>query len=226
MITEKEYKYLFEYTGRHYSRYYDVQHEVIDHLASMIEDIRESNPSIGFKSALNIAYKSMPGKEFDKVIDEKEKSLKKYWQRQIGKYLLEYLQWPLMLKTIGLTMTIYLILTLFSSYIFAGLGLILILIFGVLGFFIWRSLKEKEDQYLSLNAFLKVATGAWFLPIYVLNHIDILQRFLSFELYVKIIASLVISVFLILTYIVFVIIPNKIREDVFDRYESLIPVTT
>lgn len=226
MITEKEYKYLFEYTGRHYSRYYDVQHEVIDHLASMIEDIRERNPSIGFKSALNIAYKSMPGKEFDKVIDEKEKSLKKYWRRQIGKYLLEYLQWPLMLKTIGLTMTIYLILTLFSSYIFAGLGLILILIFGVLGFFIWRSLKEKEDQYLSLNAFLKVATGAWFLPIYVLNYIDILQRFLSFELYVKIIASLVISVFLILTYIVFVVIPNKIREDVFDRYESLIPVTT
>lgn len=220
MITESEYKYLFEYTRRHYSRYYDVQLEVLDHLASMIEDIREQDPSVGFKSALNIAYKSMPGKEFDKVIVEKEKALKKYWNKQIIAFIISYLRLPMIIKTIVLALVIFTTCTFLPLKAGTGIGSFLLVGFGIHCWMAWNSLRLKEDQFLSVRAFLKIGSGMWLVPIYFVHLIELFEMY---GLGIQLLISFLLSLFLILIYGLLIHFPRVLKNDILNKYEALIP---
>ena len=226
MIKKEQYKYLFEYTGRHYSRYYDVQLEVIDHLASLIEDIRIQDPTIGFKSALNIAYKSMPGREFEKVTKEKEKAMRKYWNKHIVRFLLNYLRWPLIVKTLMYSCIIYTFLIFFGSYLSFGVGLILLFLFGLYEHFNIKSLQKKQGQFLAIKIYLGVTSSLWIVPLSILFcQMEALKNFTSFEFTWQIFIAVVIAFILLLQYGLSVHFPDFIRENIVSKYEALVPTT-
>lgn len=56
-ITEQEIKLLFDFTKKHYVEFYDVQVELVDHLANAIEAQWEENPKLSFEDALQIEFK-------------------------------------------------------------------------------------------------------------------------------------------------------------------------
>lgn len=225
MLSKEEYKYLWEYTDRYYSNYYDVKLEVIDHLASMIEEIRGDDPSIGFKSALNIAYKSFPGREFHKVITEKEKSLRKYWNKKISNFLIGYIRWPMIIKTTALALVIFTTLSiippngaLFNGVV--GIGLVLILGIAVLFRLVWNFLRSKEEQFLSVKTYLGVASGLWLIPIYLVQMIEI------FDLLNQVLISLVSAFIFILLYGLLFHFPKQIKQNILDNYQDVIPSIT
>jgi hypothetical protein len=55
---------LFEFTRSHGVQYYDVQAELVDHLASQIEADMDANPKLSFHAALDEAYTSFGPKGF------------------------------------------------------------------------------------------------------------------------------------------------------------------
>jgi hypothetical protein len=55
-LTEDQIEELFRFAKRHYVEHYDVQVEIVDHLASVIEEQFRENPNQEFKSILNEAY--------------------------------------------------------------------------------------------------------------------------------------------------------------------------
>ena len=48
---------LYEFTRQHYVEYYDLQTELVDHLANSIETQWQENPKIDFEDALKVEFK-------------------------------------------------------------------------------------------------------------------------------------------------------------------------
>ncbi len=55
--TQSQISDLYAFTKRHYVEYYDLQTELVDHLANDIEAIREETPSLSFEEARDMSFK-------------------------------------------------------------------------------------------------------------------------------------------------------------------------
>lgn len=56
-LTENQIQQLYKFTEQHYVEWYDVQTELVDHLANGIEHQIGLNPELSFESALNNEFK-------------------------------------------------------------------------------------------------------------------------------------------------------------------------
>lgn len=228
MISKEEYKYLFEYTARHYTKYYDVQIEVIDHLASSIDELRSEDPSKGFRVALNEAYKNLPGRDFAKVIVEKEKMLAKYWKKQMNEYLLKYLSWPLVLVLIIFTGGIYSTMSVIDMFDLWKTGLIIfigvVLIYFLYHYYVYIQLQKNAERYLSIRTYLSVHGSLAVLGISLVYVPDHVASFPTNSMAINILISLLLAVGMLYLYASTVHFPKKIRESVLTKYEHLNPV--
>ena len=83
MITEVQYESLFAFCRKHYVQYYDVQVELVDHLAEAIEEKLKLNPKLNFEQALDSVYAGFGIKGFADIVATRmemisKKSRKKY----------------------------------------------------------------------------------------------------------------------------------------------------
>jgi hypothetical protein len=72
-LTEEQIEELFAFCKKHYVRYYDVQLELVDHLANAIEEKMNTNKNISFEKALHEVYKGFGVMGFSKILSAKEK---------------------------------------------------------------------------------------------------------------------------------------------------------
>ncbi len=64
---------LYAFTRAHFVDYYDVQTELVDHLANGIEAQWAANPDLDFEQALDIEFKKFGVFGFLEVVEEREK---------------------------------------------------------------------------------------------------------------------------------------------------------
>jgi hypothetical protein len=93
-LTEPQIQKLYTFTQKHYVDWYDVQTELVDHLANGIESHLEENPKTTFESALNSEFKKFGIMGFNDVIEEKTKALNKYYRKLIWAYLEGFFRLP------------------------------------------------------------------------------------------------------------------------------------
>jgi hypothetical protein len=86
--------------------YYDVQLELVDHIAGMIDQLQEENEQLNFEVALQLAVKEFAPNEFKLIIKNKEKQLLKRFKRIWLKEFLAYFTFPKILLTLCLTLLI------------------------------------------------------------------------------------------------------------------------
>jgi hypothetical protein len=77
-----------------YVPYIDLQHEIVDHLASSIEEKQIENPSLSFDLALSEVYSKFPITGFTVIIGEKSSALKRFWIKIFLAFMLRYLKLP------------------------------------------------------------------------------------------------------------------------------------
>ena len=86
-LSDDQVQYLFLFTEKKSVRWYDLQVELVDHLASRIEEVMTTDTSLSFESALQKVYKGFGIAGFSRVIQEKqiqlERSAQKRWWREI-----------------------------------------------------------------------------------------------------------------------------------------------
>ena len=88
--------------------HYDVQVELVDHLASAIEEIWETNQQLSFQDALyevDQKFGSHPG--FWTIRHEKEKALRKKYRRLLWQFVADYYQFPKIMITLSLFLGIF-----------------------------------------------------------------------------------------------------------------------
>ena len=101
-ITTEETKKLFKFCRDHYVFHYDLQVELVDHLASSIEEKWEIKPELSFEEALHNTFRKFGVTGFSKIKEQKQKELARRYNRLIWKYLLEFFSWPKIVMTFAL----------------------------------------------------------------------------------------------------------------------------
>ena len=77
---------LYTFTKQHYVEYYDLQTELVDHLANAIELEWESNPTLSFETLLNKEFKKFGVYGFIDVIRKKQKAMNKKYNNWVWNY--------------------------------------------------------------------------------------------------------------------------------------------
>lgn len=112
-LTEKQIEMLFKFTSYQGVEYYDLQLELVDHLASAIEGELHNNPTLAPYDALEKVFADFGKKGFKKLIKEKEDIVrsenKKIWISIVKKYFT--------IPKITFTIVLFAIIYSFSSYI-------------------------------------------------------------------------------------------------------------
>jgi len=109
-LSKEEIDQLFKFVESKNVKYKDVQFEIVDHLASAIEEMQESDPTLSFNSALLRTYAKFPITGFAVMILAKEKALSKFWKKRFFSAFLSCFSYPKIILTL-----------IFSSLIFFSL---------------------------------------------------------------------------------------------------------
>lgn len=98
---------LFEFTRKHYVEYYDVQCELVDHLANAIEERWLTQPTLSFNEALHFEFKKFGIFGFTGVVEQRQAALTKKYNKLSWVYFKEFLRLPKIILTVLLIIAAY-----------------------------------------------------------------------------------------------------------------------
>jgi hypothetical protein len=85
---------LYTFTQKHYVEYYDVQTELVDHLANGIEAQWQDNPQISFDEALKREFKKFGITGFSDILQQKIRALNKHYRIRFWHFFKQYFKFP------------------------------------------------------------------------------------------------------------------------------------
>ncbi len=157
MLTTDQIQFLYKFCERHYVRYYDVQVELVDHLAAAIEQEQEQDPGLDFTQAVNKVYKGFGITGFAGVVREKMQAEQKKNNTRHWNLFLSFFTIP----RIAVTCLVFLLLNLpfhllnpTDSNILYLSYCLLAAVFGVVAaIYLSLTIKKPKKQLLSLQGF-------------------------------------------------------------------------
>ncbi len=112
MLTDNQIETLYRFCKKHYIHFYEVQAELVDHLANAIEARMAADPGLSFERALAQAYDAFGGyKGLQAVQQEKEKQVRKQNWKLKKSLFLDYFKLPRLAFTAMVFALIFTILT-------------------------------------------------------------------------------------------------------------------
>lgn len=106
-LTSEQIDQLFAFTQKHYVEYYDVQVELVDHLANAIEEQWNENPNLSFDEALENEYKKFGIFGFTGLIEQKQTELHKHYNKMLVNEVLKFVSVPKVILTVILYLAIF-----------------------------------------------------------------------------------------------------------------------
>jgi len=106
-LTKDQTQDLYMFTSQHFVEWYDLQTELVDHLANDIENILANNPNFSFNEAKDKSFRKFGVCGFQDVVEAKQKSLRKKYWLLVWCFLKDYFKLPRIILTIGLTGLVY-----------------------------------------------------------------------------------------------------------------------
>jgi hypothetical protein len=207
--------------------YYDVQIELVDHLATAIEEKWKTNPELPFNDVVNNTFKKLGIYGFSKIKGQKKRELKRKYNRLLWSYFTEFYRWPKLLMTFVLTFALFILfqlvensLVIFYAYFSA------LIVFVVVYFFTWnrRFKLETKKKFLLIDYLNGVLSTLLILIIQIPNLIfqlvlNIESSTLNIENPLILLGiSLVLVACGILIYGQMIFIPQKIRQHFFETF--------
>ncbi len=98
---------LYKFTRQHYVEYYDVQTELVDHLANDIEQIWIENPKLSFEQARDKSFKKFGVFGFMNVVESKQWQMTKKYFKIIFKFAKDWMRLPKIILTILIFLGFY-----------------------------------------------------------------------------------------------------------------------
>ncbi|HYQ56094.1 MAG TPA: hypothetical protein VEP89_02020 [Draconibacterium sp.] len=109
-MTQQETDHLFKVCENHDVLQYDLQIELVDHLASLIEQHWTEKPEDPFKYALYKALQKFGPSGFQQIEEQKQRELTRKYHRVLWNHLVDFYRWPKMLLTLALSFGVLLLL--------------------------------------------------------------------------------------------------------------------
>lgn len=217
-LTEDQIKELYSFTRRRLVVHYDLQTELVDHLANGIEQQWLLDPTVSFKEALQIEFKKFGHFGFRNVLKRRKKAINGRYNKLLLTFYLEYFKFPkIILLLIGVSIC-FLVLKSFSyEYKYAVFGSILFVIglyFTIVSHKTGRLFHQKigmEKRWMLEERILTIGTngaGILNLPIMFIS-LDIWR---INNVWIDFGISLFSILCLALYYVMIFVLPNKVDE--------------
>ena len=221
-LSKDQIQELYTFTRQHFVEHFDVQTELVDHLANDIEQILTEKPTLSFNEAKMMSFKKFGVFGFMEVLEESSKALnRKYW-KLVLEIFKNYFKLPQLLSVFLIFSTIYICFLFVPNHrlIYMILG------FGIAAFLLVRLIqlqKIKKQRFKKTNK-------KWLLEEYILNagNIGTLSYFIfQIPMNLKtqldsvlliIIASIFFTCYIMFTYIIAFVLPLKVEEILIKQY--------
>ena len=207
--------------------YFDVQTELVDHLANDIEQIWSETPSVTFEEARAVSFKKFGVFGFMEVVEERQKSLnKKYWSL-VWHIFKQFFTIPHIILTITIGFAFFFVFKyLQSDGLFAFLFM---LVFGFLIVRLFYLQKLRKKRYF-------LSQKKWLLEEYIFNlgnfavlinlifQLCFQLRFFKFSVdfinptIVFLVQSVFFTVLGLLIYSITYLLPSKVEEILSAQY--------
>jgi len=224
-LTTAQIDQLYLFTRQHYVEWYDLQSELVDHLANAIEMQWQENPTLTFDEVLNKEFGKFGVFGFMGVVEEKQKFLGKKYRKLIWKYYTEFFRLPKIILTFLSMLLIYKLLIVFEGAKDIIFGLIVIL---SLGFFVSTFYQEKvvsdknksnRKKWMFEDVSLQNRNNVFIvLPSLVINSFNLFFKESHFTIITATIFSVSLVLLVLLIYIKIKIIPKKVSEELAKTY--------
>jgi cell division protein FtsL len=226
-ITPEQTKQLFQFCRQHCVYHYDVQIELVDHLASAIEEQWEENPDLSFYDALRRTYSKFGVTGFSKIKRQKVKALRRKYSREFFKCILSFFSWPKIILTIMLTIGLVVVSQVISNkmYVFVPIYAVLFIV-GCYYYAIYFpkkfSIEAKYGKTFLLLDELKAIQALGFfslqipLNLYNMTHFSLSKN----NIWIIVGISFSVVLFCIILYAQLFVVPKKMKEHFMEDFSE------
>lgn len=106
-LTPEQIDDLYDFCKDHYVHEYEIQTELVDHLATSIENQLEQEPDTSFHKALLDAYNAFGFEGFDQLAKSKKHAFRKSYDLLFLNFLGSFFQLPRIILTLTLTLILF-----------------------------------------------------------------------------------------------------------------------
>lgn len=221
-ITPQQTQQLYNFTRQHYVKHYDLQTELVDHLANGIERQWEENPKLTFEEALQKEFKKFGVFGFMDVVEQRQLVLTKKYNHIVWEHFKSFFKIPMIVLTIT---AVFLLKQLLQHIIYADelaiglfIGLLLLFFAGLV-----RSKRKSRQQF-------KNSGKRWMFEEIIFNYGSAAGfTYLPLQIFLRIwehtehplviwITSFVLVAMTLLEYILLIQIPNKAESYLRQTY--------
>lgn len=114
-VTSKQMERLYEFTHQHYVEYYDVQAELVDHLANAIETHWQTALNDDFETILQKEFRKFGVFGFMNIVEEKTNQMNRRYNRILWENIKTFFSFPKIILTLLLAVLTYSLLLLFED---------------------------------------------------------------------------------------------------------------
>jgi hypothetical protein len=224
-LTETQIAELYKFTRKHYVYHYDVQTELVDHLANDIESLWQETPNVSLEKARDKTFKKFGVFGFMDVIDAKQKQMSKRYRKIMWRFFSEWFTMPKLLTTGAIFSIIYLFLKIpYSEYILLG-SLFILVVYDLIFQYNNRKKEQRKEKSKEKIFLLEAMIGdtrncfTVYTFINSLNFINITEvSFSSLEMHWLLLISFSTTLIIILLYVTRYLIPQKAEELLIETY--------
>ena len=106
-LSKEQIEQLFIFTQKKFVHWYDLQVELVDHLANKIEAEMAANKALSFERALGNVYASFGIFGFAKIVSEKQEALRKANNKLLWNAIKAEFWWPNLIRSAAILIIVY-----------------------------------------------------------------------------------------------------------------------
>lgn len=222
-LTPEQIDRLYQFTRQHYVEWYDLQTELVDHLANAIEQQWQENPKISFDDALQMEFKKFGVFGFMDVVEKRQLALQKRYSKIVWQHFKGFFTIPKIVVTLFSFILLFLVFRNYSQaeILITILFMLVLISFGISLFY--QSRKNKKEYKTTGKKWLfkdiifghSSFAGLSYIPVQVMLHVDFGQ---NIGIVKAAFFSLLFVSMALCEYIILVIIPSKAEEYLRETY--------
>ncbi|SNR14000.1 hypothetical protein [Tenacibaculum jejuense] len=224
-LTDTQIQDLYTFTRKHYVEYYDVQTELVDHLANDIEAIWEEKPELSFEKARDISFKKFGIYGFMDVVEEKQRQLSKRYLKIILRFVKEWFKLPKIILTACLVWLFYEVQSFNHAFYIYATIYFCIISFEFIKMFqsrkkITRKQKTTGKKWMLENIILAQGVGNLALILFYMVDFSLPNNhnFLELSQTNRVFCASILVLTIIIAHVTVHVIPNKAEELLEEQY--------
>jgi hypothetical protein len=219
-LDQQQIESLYKFTRQHFVEHYDLQTELVDHMAHGIEQQWEQHPKLTFEQARDREFKKFGVFGFMEVVEERQNALSKKYLGIVWKHFKDYMRLPKVIGFVAMVVGFYLLLKLstVSGFIFMGAvigsSILYLTVVSYRNIKLRKNRKTNDKRWMFEEMIFNQGSlgGVVMIPLYFFNSLNTISEIETLNSFWLLLMSLSICCFYLFIYIMLVEIPKHAEK--------------